>query len=163
MSLLLEGGVTIKGFLWSLLAQSIPWLYTSMTQKTHNAFGEVPLKKKKWDFPSCMYHDQQLWCAANFPLYLEIKGYLLMVSSTKCRQLLCSMVSVWRGVLLWCRTKDLLHGGFFLKSTAVFCFNHCVYKEKKVIWHGALLVLKGTLCCLGEILEFAQQQKPEQP
>lgn len=24
---------------------------------------------------------------------------------------------------------------FFLKLTAVFCFNHCVYKENKVIRH----------------------------
>lgn len=145
-------GVTIKWFLWSLLSQSIPWLCTFVTQKVRHAFGEVSLKNKKWDFASCIYHDLQL-CDVQ-PTFPYI-WYLLMVSSAKCSQLLCSVVSVWRGVLLWCSTKDLLHDGFFLKLTAVFCFNHCVYKEKKVIRHGTLLALKGTLCCLGESLKFA--------
>lgn len=39
----------------------IIWNYiTSMTQKACHAFGEVSLKKKKLDFISCMYYDQQL-------------------------------------------------------------------------------------------------------
>lgn len=39
----------------------IIWNYIiPMAQKAHHAFGEVSLKKKKLDFTSCMYYDQQL-------------------------------------------------------------------------------------------------------